>query len=123
MDDHDVDGVDNAFWKMPDNMQALISQIGFPNFGDQMNADELRVYELARHGKCMTCEGPLEEHSNVIVNRSGIVGAYCGGQCHSDMAVLGYLQEQHDDIMTAVKFRGDIAADEASAEETGDDQD
>jgi len=110
----DADANDTPpFWKLPDHLRALVENIGFIPLQPE-DEDEARIYTLMRAGKCMTCRGDLEERSNFIIDRHGIIGAYCSGQCHADMAVLGFLGEQHDDIITSVKFRGDFPADEAS---------
>jgi hypothetical protein len=100
-------GADDAgkFPHLPFNMQKLVKSIGFPRF-EGMDSDEQDVYDRARNGYCMTCGGVLGKDANVIVNRYGIVAAYCSGVCHSDMAVMGFLQEQHDDISTAISMRG-----------------
>lgn len=98
-------GAPNKFKDMPRNLQSLVEGVGFAEFVD-MSEDEASIYDRVRHGLCMTCEGHLGKNSNFIISRIGIVGGYCSGQCHSDMAVLGFLQEQHDDITSAIKFRG-----------------
>lgn len=99
------DDAASEFPHLPRNMRALIKYIGFPNF-DRMPDDEKEIYDLARNGHCMTCKGSLGENANFIVNKFGIVGAYCSGVCHSDMAILGFLQQTHDDITSQVRFRG-----------------
>ena len=86
-------------------MRALVKYVGFPDF-THMGDDEQRIYDLVRNGRCMTCEQPLGEHSNFIISRAGIVGGYCSGVCHSDMAVMGFLQQVHDDLTEQIKFRG-----------------
>ena len=101
------DDVDKAspFSKMSHNLQKLVKAVGFASF-EGMGDDEQQIYSRVQQGKCMTCGTELGLSSNFIVTRHGIVGGYCGGQCHSDMAVLGFLQEQHDDITTSIDFRG-----------------
>lgn len=93
------------FTKLPNNLKKMVKAVGFPDFIG-MDDDEQLIYERVKHGRCMTCNGVMGEHANFIVTRHGIVGGYCGGQCHSDMAILGFLQEQHDDLTSAIAFRG-----------------
>lgn len=116
----DADDVNEAapFWKLPDHMRALVDNVGFIPHVDH-EEDEMKIYEQMREGRCMTCRNELEDNTVFLLTRHGIVAAYCCGQCTSDMAILGFLGEQHEDIMTAVKFRGDFPADEAEGK--GDD--
>lgn len=83
----------------------MVKAIGFPDFTG-MDDEESEIYDRVKHGRCMTCNGVMGEHANFIVTTHGIVGGYCSGQCHSDMAVLGFLQEQYDDLTSAISFRG-----------------
>ena len=85
------DDAASKFPHLPRAMRALVKYVGFPDF-THMGDDEQRIYDLVRNGRCMTCEQPLGEHSNFIISRAGIVGGYCSGVCHSDMAVMGFLQ-------------------------------
>lgn len=104
----DVDPADielyETFKSMPLNMVTLVKAVGFAAFED-MDPEEQKVYDKAREGKCMTCDCALAETGNFIVTKQGIVAAYCSGVCHSDMAVLGYLQEQHAEISDRIEFR------------------
>ena len=93
------------FKKLPNNLKKLVKAVGFPDFSN-MDDDEREIYDRVKRGHCMTCDAEMGEHANFIITRHGIVGGYCGGQCHSDMAVLGFIQEQHDDLTSAISFRG-----------------
>lgn len=111
------------FAGLPHNLQTLIRKIGFPEF-TELDEDEARIYDLVRHGRCMTCERPLGKDSNFIISRYGIVGGYCSGICHSDMAIVGWLQEQHGDIAEKIEFRKntvDGTAIEEAPDTLGDD--
>lgn len=92
------------FSQLPFKMQKLVKMIGFPDYSS-LEDEEAKIYELMTHGRCMTCEKPLGQHTSFIIARPGIVGAYCSGVCHADMSVLGFLQETHDDIQEKVKLR------------------
>lgn len=94
----------NHFMELPRNLRKLVEAVGFPEITD-MDDDEARIYDLVRHGRCMTCERRLGKHANFIITKIGIVGGYCSGVCHADMAVLGYLQEQHQDLSQRIDFR------------------
>ena len=61
-----------------------------------------RLYEL----ECITCGNDLGATAEVLLAAPGIVGCWCCGQCLSDMHVVGWLQETHGDISTAINFRG-----------------
>lgn len=100
----DTDNFSNP--EIPRNVRNLVKAVGFADFVN-MASDEQEIYDRARNGRCMTCEGQLGKNSNVIVNRFGIVAAYCSGQCHSDMAIMGFLQETHDDLTSQIAFRGE----------------
>lgn len=112
-------GDERSFTLLPYNMRKLVEAVGFPKF-ENMDEDEARIYELARSGRCMTCEATLGENANVIISRYGIVGAYCSGVCHSDMAIMGYLQEQHGDLVQKVDFRKEQGRIDRNEGEKGD---
>lgn len=94
----------DCFASLPYNLKKLVKAVGFPTF-DNIPDDEKELYDLVRHGRCMTCKQVLGKNANFIISRYGIVAGYCGGLCHSDMAVMGYLQEQHENITQAIHFR------------------
>lgn len=97
-------GDKHDFTLLPYNLRRLVEHVGFPEITD-IDEDEAKIYELVRHGRCMTCEQRLGQHANFIITKIGIVGGYCSGVCHSDMAVLGFLQEQHQDMTQKIDFR------------------
>lgn len=103
-DDAPNDDVDERFNDLPVNLYALVDAVGFAEF-DLPDKDEQAVYGRAKEGRCMTCGNKLGKEANFIVTRSGIVGGYCGGVCHTDMAVMGFLQEQHADLLERIQFR------------------
>jgi hypothetical protein len=118
-----ADDVEPDFHLLPKNLQALVRSVGFPDF-PEMDEDEAAIYGRLRSGRCMTCDTPLREHANFIITVHGIVGGYCNGVCHSDMAILGYLQEQHGDLVQRIAFREGRfppADTESSGEEIADD--
>lgn len=96
--DHVPDGV-------PANVATLLQSIGIIDeelVGDDAN----EMLEALRRGFCMTCGCELGEQVVILVNNRGIVAGYCSGPCLQDQAVLGWIQEQHDDIVDSINFRG-----------------
>jgi hypothetical protein len=82
----------------------LIEHVGFVD--KELGEDELEMYRPVTEGRCMTCKGPLGEQTVFFVTHNGIVAGYCSGPCVQDMAILGWLQEQHEDIVDNINFRG-----------------
>jgi len=89
---------------VPEGISALLGTIPLVEVdeGDEFQEEMDRVKE----GKCMVCGTELAEFTCVLVAPVGVVGVFCSGQCLQDLNVLGWLQEQHDDIQETVKFRG-----------------
>ena len=106
-----------AFKQLPYNLQKLVKAVGFPFLSSELDDEEREIYELIRHGRCMTCKKVLGRNANFIVSRYGIVGGYCSGVCHSDMAVMGFLQETFEDMHQKIEFRGSA---EPAVEDTPD---
>lgn len=73
---------------------------------DTAEEDEQEVYIRALKGHCMTCDGPLSDLTMLAVNKAGIVMVYCCGQCYTDMQLVGWIEEQYQDLVDAIKFRG-----------------
>lgn len=90
---------------VPESIKELIQEIGF-FIPDQLQGDEPLVYNRAVQGQCMTCSAECADTTMVVLNRAGVIMIYCGGTCYSDMQVMGWLEEQHSDMVQAVKFRG-----------------
>lgn len=92
--------------ELPAAMAALIREweIFVPDF--VVGTPAYAQFELAKSGRCMTCEAPLGKNTLIIMQVNGVVGLYCGGACLQDIQILGFLQEQHADISQAIEFRG-----------------
>jgi hypothetical protein len=84
---------------------------------DGLNEDQREVFEWALNGHCMTCRNELGPATMLLVIQQGVVGVYCQAMCMSDMQVIGWLGQQHQDLTERIQFRGDIDADEAEEEE------
>jgi hypothetical protein len=90
----------------------LIEAVGF--IDKELDEDEAEMYLPFTEGRCMTCKTPLGPQTLLFVTVNGIVAGYCSGPCAQDLAVLGWIQEQHDDILDGINFRGgrgDVADD------------
>ena len=94
----------DGFEDVPSNLISLIEHVGLVT--DHLEGDSLTAYEPLTQGKCMTCGSKLGELTVLFVHTRGIVAGYCSGPCIQDMAVLGWIQEQHDDIVDGINFRG-----------------
>lgn len=90
---------------VPESLKETIESIGL-FVPDELQGDEQQIYHRAVVGRCMTCEAELGETMMACINQAGVVMMFCSGACYSDMQVMGYLQEQHEDIVDKVKFRG-----------------
>ena len=100
-----MDEVNEPYANVPDNMRSLFEEVGLID-PEVLDEDANAMLEPARLGLCMTCGAELGPNIVVLINTKGICGVYCGGACCQDMAVLGWIQEQHDDVVDRVKFRG-----------------
>ena len=112
MDEHVEEG---AFDNLPPAIRELLEQ--HPLEVSAATDDEREVYARAERGRCMTCEGELKENTMAMVARQGTIFLACSGQCMTDMQVVGWIEEVHDDILSAVKFRGGGDADVPESEE------
>jgi hypothetical protein len=63
-------------------------------------------YTRMLNGQCIACGHALGANTVAFLTRHGVTMLFCGGACTSDYSVLGWLQEKHEDIMDALKFRG-----------------
>lgn len=88
---------------LPENLASLIEHVGFLETDDERYQ---AVLSLAEDGKCMTCQAPLGTNSVVVIKADGVHMLFCGGACLTDMQVVHWLEEVHDDIVDQVKFRG-----------------
>lgn len=68
------------------------------------------IYEAGSEGRCMLCMGVLNEETLIHVNALGICAIYCSHKCNQDMDVMGWLNQQYDDLKEGVEFRGDPGA-------------
>jgi hypothetical protein len=85
-----------------ENLQQVLEMAPIIETPDK-NVQE--ILDRMLDGKCGTCGNDLEEHSMVCVTANGIAMVFCSGVCMTDMQVIGFLEELHDDIVDRIKFR------------------
>ena len=89
---------------VPNNLRSLIKIVGF--IDTELDEGMTEAYAPLTRGQCMTCHSPLGGNTVLFVTSKGIVAGYCSGPCVQDHAVLGWIQEQHDDLIDSISFRG-----------------
>lgn len=53
----------------------------------------------------MTDGVPLGQHTVMIVDRRGILGIWCSGQCLKDMHAMGILRDFEEDVIDRIDGR------------------
>lgn len=101
----DANGLKPDDCKIPDSVWSVLEDIPF-YVDDTADEGVMIVYERAKQGHCMCCDGPLGELTMLGLNMAGIVLIFCCGACHTDMQVTGWIEEQYEDIVQKIKFRG-----------------
>jgi hypothetical protein len=101
---------------VPDEIRNIVTELGIHRPVDIEPGGPIdKLVKLAEDGYCMTCEGPLGRLTQIVVttpdasddeSKPQVVLAFCSGACASDMTVMGFLQEIHEDIRQQVEFRG-----------------
>lgn len=93
----------------PNWVRDLVQKLGMllPEEGGE---DDNEVYKRARAGCCMTCGASLGRNSMVTIAHRVVVMLYCSGACYTDMQILGWIQEEHDDLIQRIEFRGNKEA-------------
>jgi hypothetical protein len=97
----------SEFDGVPANIISLVEAVGIPDAPEQED-DVRELMERFAYGNCMTCGAKMGKDTAAIVNKRGVVGMYCGGPCLQDMGILGYLEEQHGDVIDRIRFRSDV---------------
>lgn len=67
------------------------------------NTELKKWYKRAAGGRCMTCDQPVGEETQLIVSLVGIAEIYCSIECHRDQYVLNFLQKQFDGMNLVVQ--------------------
>lgn len=87
-------------------LESLLLNVPFVLPPDDSPPVILEVFHRPIHNKCMHCEGQLEGETSVVANESGILAVFCSTACLQDINVIGWIEEVHDDLKSAAKFRG-----------------
>jgi hypothetical protein len=90
---------------LPDNIGEVMEAAGV-FVPDDVDETVERVITRAAEGRCMTCNAPLAGDTVICLTSMGVLMAFCSAPCMQDMTITQWLQEQFDDIVEHVKFRG-----------------
>ncbi len=99
---------------VPAEMVEFIGEVGL--LGIDADTPEAALYRAQLEGKCATCQGVVGREAMFLVQGGVVCGIFCGGQCMVDMQLIGWMQEQHDDIVQAIQFRGNNRGDQPEEE-------
>lgn len=90
-----------------DEVPQMIADLmeAIPLFIPEDDEDVKALVEKGLEGKCMTCGGGLGNTTMLVINKHGIIMVFCGGACLTDMQVVSWIQEKHDDMIQAIQFR------------------
>ena len=91
---------------VPFPIRSIVADCGGITVPKEESPAEREVFDRAREGRCMTCGAELGEHTMIVVTHSNVVMLYCSGMCYTDMQVLGFIQEVHEDVVQRIKWRG-----------------
>lgn len=75
------------------------------NTHDFLGAEDGREVALLEQGRCAICEGPLEGESIRVSSGRGTIAVTCSVICLDDGLILGYLDEQMEDVRQRVVLR------------------
>jgi hypothetical protein len=106
--------------EVPDVLNQVVDQLGV-FVPDHATAATRPIYARMLNRQCMACGSELKANTILMVSALGVVGIFCGGTCENDWQVLGYLREQHDDLLEKIELRGKGV--EQHGEPGGDDTD
>lgn len=90
---------------VPENMREWLREMPTTR-PDEYQEGISEAWDKFDRGLCQCCEGPLGVTTTVVMGPTGILACFCSGVCATDMANVGWLQEQHDDLVDRIKFRG-----------------
>lgn len=96
-------GDEPQFEELDDMLKEIINTV---EFCPPPENDTQEIYNVLLSGKCMACRNTLGTDTVLLLNKRGVVAGYCSGPCVQDIAVLGWLQEQEQDVVDSIQFRG-----------------
>lgn len=92
---------------LPDNLRDFLTGNLWAEIDQDDDQGNMRkMVEAGKAGRCMACGASLGPTTLVLMSSQGIGAVYCGGVCITDLQVLGYLQEAHEEIIHRIGFRG-----------------
>lgn len=92
--------------EIPAAIEYMLDHIDLVEAPDEGNPVVRATYDRMKDRKCMLCGGDLGEETMIAVNKYGVFVMVCGGACFTDLPVMHWIQEQHDDMVKAIEFRG-----------------
>jgi ferredoxin len=102
---------------IPEALEYLLDHIDIVEGPDEGNEIVKATYQRMRDRKCMLCGAPLGAEAMISINRYGIFAMACGGACYTDLPVMHWIQEQHEDMEKAIEFRGGAVNPDEPADE------
>ena len=90
---------------VPDSIKDVWTHFDGLTIPDKVEGYMKQVYENGAAGRCMLCARKVGSEATLRVNVLGITELYCSNVCWTDMYVRGWLTEEFDDLVEALKFR------------------
>lgn len=103
--------------EIPESIQYMLDNIEVVTAPDQGNEVVKQAYDRLSNHQCMLCGAELGEETMLSINRFGIFGIACGGACYTDLPVMHWIQERHEDMVRDIAFRGGTVDPDAPAQE------
>jgi len=93
--------------EIPEVLQYIIDRVDIIEAANPENNPVVEeTHQRMREHKCMLCGGQLGQDTMISMNRFGIFAMTCGGACYTDLPVLHWIQEAHEEMMSQIRFRG-----------------
>jgi len=92
--------------EIPQAIEYMLDHIDLVKAPDEGNPVVKATYDRMENRQCMLCGGHLGEETMIAVNRYGVFVMVCGGACFTDLPVLHWIQEQHEEMNEQIRFRG-----------------
>lgn len=89
----------------PENLKLLVEMAGFAVPTERDEGEEIIANRMLC-GRCTCCASPLGKKTMFVIHEVGIITACCSGVCLTDLQLSGWLEEQYQDLVSRVKFRG-----------------
>ena len=94
-------------------IEAIVDDLGLyaPLDTAEESSGTREMYEQGLNGQCMLCGAVVGENAFIVVgkpiglDKAVVIMIFCGGSCLTDMQVIGWMQQQHEDMVTQIHFR------------------